>query len=77
MEDILARFTSRKFLIAVAAIMIQLLSAYIGGISPVEAADAIWKIALGYIGVEGGIDLVSAFRHQTAEAPAASAGVGD
>ena len=59
MTEFIERLSSRKFLLALAGILIQALMVYTGQVEPSAAADATWKLILGYIGAEGLADIVT------------------
>jgi len=57
-EERLFNFLSRKFLLATGSIVFFILGGVIGKFDWQVVADGIKLIALGYIGVEGGADIV-------------------
>ncbi len=58
MAELGQRLTSRKFLIAVAAIAYAIVSELLGTITPAEAIDTIRAAGLAYIAAEGLADVV-------------------
>ncbi len=58
MSELRTRLTSRKFLIAVAAMVYAIVSEMLGTITPAEAIDTIRTAGLAYIAAEGAADVV-------------------
>lgn len=56
MDDIIARLSSRKFLLAVAACAYIIVQVAGGTISTNEGLDSLWKIIVGYMAAEGAAD---------------------
>ncbi len=73
MRPLLQRLTSRKWLAFVGAVVIGCIAVYVPDF-PKEALDLIKGLALGYIGVEGAVDLIAIVTRWLAERRAKTVG---
>lgn len=56
MDDIVARLSSRKFLLTIATCIYIGIQIAGGSITVNEGLDAIWKVVVGYMAAEGAAD---------------------
>lgn len=63
----MARFTSRKFLLAAAAVVYVIVQTAGGALGVSDAVDAIWKIVAAYVAAEGAADTASSYGAARAE----------
>ena len=58
------KLSSRKFLLALFGVLGIMVSAWVGEIAWNTALDAVWKIVVGYMGIEGTVDALAHFRNK-------------